>query len=100
MAVGPISSNSHKQYLYSIVYSIYSVMIENKVYKLKLQFEPGTAREFKECVTHAKGIELYVRNIHTTQSNSHTLEFESERDRTYALLLLSNDPLYTVHEID
>jgi len=72
----------------------------DQTYKLKLQFEPGTAQEFKECITHAKGIELYVRNIHTVQSSASMLEFESERDRNYAILLLSNDPLYTLSVID
>lgn len=68
--------------------------------RLRLNFEHGTAEEFMDMITNTATINLYVRNIHTTQSNSHTLEFESERDRTYAVLLLSNDPLYTVHEID
>lgn len=72
----------------------------NLPYKLRLQFEPGTAEEFKDCITHARGIDLYVRNIHTVQINANTLVFESGRDRMYAQLLLSNDPLYTVHEID
>ena len=69
-------------------------------FKLRLVFEPGTAEEFKDCITHARGIDLYVRNIHTAQTSSNTLVFESRRDRTYAMLLLSDDPLYTVHEID
>ena len=94
---GPISDNSHKQCLYSVVYSIYSMKDQ---FKLRLVFEPGTAEEFKDCITHARGIDLYVRNIHTAQTNSNTLVFESRRDRTYAMLLLSDDPLYTVHEID
>lgn len=72
----------------------------DKTYKLKLRFEPGTAQEFKECITHAKGLELYVRNIHTVQSSASMLEFESERDRTYAMLLLSDDPLYTVEAVN
>ena len=75
-------------------------MIEHNTYKLKLQFEPGTAQEFKECITHAKGIELFVRNVHTYQSSASVLEFESASDRSYAILLLSSDPLYTLHCID
>ena len=72
----------------------------NTQHKLRLVFEPGTAEEFKDCITHARGIDLYVRNVHTQQINANTLVFESQRDRMYAMLLLSNDPLYTVHEID
>ena len=72
----------------------------NTQHKLRLVFEPGTAEEFKDCITAARGIDLYVRNVHTQQINANTLVFESQRDRMYAMLLLSNDPLYTVHEID
>ena len=68
----------------------------NAPYKLKLQFEPGTAEEFKDCITHARGIDLFVRNVHTVQTNANTLVFENSKDRMYAMLLLSDDPLYTV----
>ena len=76
------------------------VSVLDTVYRLKLVFESGTAQEFKECITHARSIELFLRNIHTTQSSASILNFESSRDRMYALLLLSNDPLYTVRELD
>jgi hypothetical protein len=76
------------------------VSMLDTVYRLKLVFESGTAQEFKECITHARSIELFLRNIHTTQSSASILNFESSRDRMYALLLLSNDPLYTVRELD
>jgi hypothetical protein len=76
------------------------VSVLDTVYRLKLVFESGTAQEFKECITHARSIELFLRNIHTTQSSASILNFETSRDRMYALLLLSNDPLYTVRELD
>lgn len=76
------------------------VTVLDTVYRLKLVFESGTAQEFKECITHARSIELFLRNIHTTQSSASILNFETSRDRMYALLLLSNDPLYTVRELD
>ena len=85
-----------------VLYTLSRTMHMNlhNTYKLKLCFEHGTAQEFKECITHAKGIELFLRNIHTVQSSASVLEFESERDRSYAMLLLSSDPLYTLSCVD
>jgi len=94
---GPISATVTNS-TSTVDYTVSNSMTDK--YKLRLVFESGTAEEFKDCITHARGIDLYVRNIHTVQTNANTLVFESTRDRTYAMLLLSDDPLYTVHEID
>jgi hypothetical protein len=83
----------------TVEYTVHTVSnTMNAPYKLKLQFEPGTAEEFKDCITHARGIDLFVRNVHTVQTNANTLVFENSKDRMYAMLLLSDDPLYTVVE--
>ena len=94
---GPISATVTNS-TSTVQYTVSNSMKDQ--FKLRLVFESGTAEEFKDCITHARGIDLYVRNIHTVQTNANTLVFESTRDRMYAMLLLSNDPLYTVHEID
>ena len=94
---GPISATVTNS-TSTVDYTVSNSMTDK--YKLRLVFESGTAEEFKDCITAARGIDLYVRNIHTVQTNANTLVFESTRDRMYAMLLLSNDPLYTVHEID
>lgn len=94
MCVSTCNSHSHMDVESRLVSML------DTVYRLKLVFESGTAQEFKECITHARSIELFLRNIHTTQSSASILNFETSRDRMYALLLLSNDPLYTVHELD
>ena len=91
---GPISATATSTVSYTVL-TVSNSMTQG--YKLCLVFESGTAEEFKDCITHARGIDLYVRNIHTVQTNANTLVFESDRDRMYAQLLLSNDPLYTVH---
>jgi|MDTC01.3.fsa_nt_gb hypothetical protein len=67
--------------------------------RLRLNFEHGTAQEFMDVITNTATINLYLRNIHTTQSNCNTIEFESSKDRTYAMLMLS-DPLYTLTPLD
>ena len=97
LVVGPISATVTNT-ASTVVCTVSNSMTDQ--FKLRLVFESGTAEEFKDCITHARGIDLYVRNIHTVQTNCNTLVFESTRDRMYAMLLLSNDPLYTVVEID
>lgn len=67
--------------------------------RLRLNFEHGTAEEFMDIITNTATINLYVRGVHTSQTNSNTILFESSKDRTYAMLML-NDPLYTLSTID
>ena len=43
---------------------------------------------------------LLNHNIHTTQPNHCTIEFESDRDRTLALLKLQNSDAYTARLIE
>ena len=49
-----------------------------------------------DTYTFCASIDLLLRGIHTAQLDAHTLEFESERDLTYATLLLSGDALRSV----
>jgi hypothetical protein len=44
--------------------------------------------------------QLELRGIHTVQCDYCTIQFESARDRSYALLALSDSPLYTVQVLD
>ena len=53
-----------------------------------------------DLITNTATIDLYVRNVHTTQSSANTIVFESDKDRTYAMLFLANDPLYTLTPLD
>jgi len=39
-------------------------------YNIKLVYDYGTAQEFKEMVTHTACLELFTRNIHTTQPSA------------------------------
>ena len=69
-------------------------------YSIKLVYDYGTAQEFKEMVTHTACLELFTRNIHTTQPSASVISFESDSERTYGLLLLANDNMYTVRALD
>ena len=44
----------------------------------------------KESITHCASIDLYLRGIQCFQTSASTLAFESDRDRTLALLYLSD----------
>ena len=64
------------------------------VYTKHKQFEPSLT--YCETLTYAVTVDLFLRGIHTTQSSATRIQFESERDRTYAMLLLSDRREFTV----
>ena len=72
----------------------------------KLQFDYRTYKQHQmnlvaqDAHTFCACSELLLRNIHTVQLDHRTIQLESARDRSYALLLLSNDPLRTVRVLD
>ena len=78
------------------------------MYKLRLQFTSlSTAKgtperlRYQDVLTQTACTKLLVNhNIHTTQSDHCTIEFESDRDRTLALLKLQNSGAYTARLID
>ena len=49
-----------------------------------------------DTYTFCASVDLMLRGIHTAQLDEYTLEFESERDLTFATLLLSGDALRSV----
>lgn len=51
---------------------------------------------YKESITHCATVELFLRGIHTTQSSATRIQFESERDRTLGMLILSDSDKFTV----
>lgn len=69
-------------------------------YSIKIQYPSNKTQEFKEAITYSASIELYLHNIHTTQSSASILTLESERDRTFALLKLSAFTNFPVVAID
>jgi len=67
---------------------------------LKIQYPTHVSQQYKESITYAASIELFIHNIHTTQSSASILTLECERDRTFALLLLSAFTSYPVLALD
>lgn len=68
------------------------------MFKLYFDYPQSLASELCDTHTYCAAIDLFVRGIHTVQLDAHTLEFESARDITYALLLLSASTVYTVRQ--
>ena len=54
---------------------------------------------YKDSLTHAASIELFVRGIHCSQTSANTLVFERAKDCTYACLLLCANSAYTVEQL-
>tara|TARA_B100000586_G_C19912585_1_gene343812 strand:+ start:393 stop:686 length:294 start_codon:yes stop_codon:yes gene_type:complete len=54
----------------------------------------------KDNITASACIELFLRNIDCNQVDDDTIVLNSERDRTYAMILLSDSKDYTVEYLD
>ena len=58
-------------------------------------------QRYEDVMTQTACTQLLLRhNIHTTQPNSTTIVFESDRDRTLALLKLQNSSAYTARLVE
>jgi hypothetical protein len=75
---------------YIVEFNVYEVKL---IYPKHKQFEPCLT--YKESVTHCATVELFLRGIYTSQASATRIVFESERDRTLGLLILSDSDLYT-----
>ena len=67
------------------------------MYKLKLIYDPEPKTQtLKESVTYCASIDLYVQHgIDACQSSASELLFDTERDRMFALLVLSASQSFT-----
>ena len=67
------------------------------MYKIKLVYDPEPRTQtLKESVTYCASIDLYLRHrIECYQTSASELAFESDRDRTFALLLLNGSKSFT-----
>ena len=70
--------------------SMYEVKL---IYPKHKQHEPSIT--FKESITHCATVDLFLRGIYTAQTSASRIAFESERDRTLGLLILSANPKFT-----
>jgi hypothetical protein len=60
------------------------------MYELKLIYDPEPYTiSLKESITYCATVELFLKGIHTSQLSASRIAFESEKDRTFALLFLS-----------
>jgi hypothetical protein len=69
-------------------------------YSIKFIYPSTKSEQYKESITYAASIELFLHNIHSTQSSASILSLESSKDRVFALLLLSGFSSYPIVALD
>ena len=78
------------------------------MYKIKLDYTQRTRidqfvndQRYEDVLTQTACTKLLLNhNIHTTQPTATTIVFESDRDRTLALLKLQNSSAYTARLVE
>ena len=77
--------------------TLYAHTIINAMYKLKLIYDPEPKTQtLKETVTFCAANELYITHgIDACQCSASELLFDTERDRLFALLVLSSSKSFT-----
>lgn len=65
------------------------------MYEVKLIYPHTPSLQYKEAITHSATIELFLRGIHTSQSSATRIQFDTARDRTLGLLILSANTKFT-----
>ena len=69
-------------------------------YSIKFIYPSTKSEQYKESITYAASIELFLHNIHSTQSSASILSLETSQDRVFALLLLSGFSPYPIVALD
>jgi len=60
------------------------------MFEVKLIYDPEPQTlTLKESITYCATVELFLQGIHTCQTSATRIAFESDRDRTLGILLLS-----------
>jgi len=79
-----------------------TVLITVMYYELKLIYDPEPrCLTLKESITYCAGIDLYVQHgVECFQTSASRLAFTSERDRTFALLVLSSSTSFVAVAVD
>lgn len=55
----------------------------------------------QDLYTHIAALELFLKHgIDCVQTSEHTLEFDTERDRSFAVLVLADFPQFTARLVD
>ena len=66
------------------------------MYEVKLVYDPEPYTiTLVESITYCATVELFLRGIHTVQLSATRIAFESDRDRTLGLLILSESTSFT-----
>ena len=101
-----MSHSAYQRYItYSPCVTLYTLDVKERVrvresYSIKFLYPPTKSELYKENITYAASIELFLHNIHSTQSSASILTLESSRDRVFALMLLSDFSPYAIQALD
>jgi hypothetical protein len=68
---------------------------------ITLEFSTVVDPSTQDLYTHIASLELELQHgISVAQTSEHTLEFESERDRSFAMLVLGKFPQFIARLVD
>ena len=71
------------------------------MYRIALEFHKTLDPQTQDLYTHMASVELFMQHaIHCEQTSESTLEFYSERDRAFAVLVLGKFPQFTCRLVD
>lgn len=71
------------------------------MYQIRLNYHPEPYNlTAKEAFTYSALVKLFLRGIHSVQCSASRLAFDTDRDRTIAVLILSDNNAYTVEILD
>lgn len=66
------------------------------MYEVKLVYDPEPyTLTLKESITYCATVELFLRGLHTVQTSATRIAFESARDRTLGIIILSESRSFT-----
>lgn len=65
------------------------------MFGLKFIYPVEKSQEYKEVITYAATVDLFeIHHIHTVQTSASVLEFETDKDRMFASMLLASNTAY------
>ena len=71
------------------------------MYHIELEFSTVQDPQAQDLYTHIACLELELQHsVSVCQTSEHTLAFRSERDRSFAVLVLGKFPQFTARLVD
>lgn len=85
----------------SVHASVVHVLERASTLHLQLVYAQGRSTQYQDSLTYCATIDLLVRHsVYSSQTSHNTIELESCKDSTIALLALSSNSAYSVRVVD